>query len=131
MKCALESPGFTQAHRLQKREGANSAETYEGPFNILEERQVTESGLITGKEPQEQGCSTGAAEKNIWEKRQDFECICCPFLSLLDSPLSISSLICSTKSMFVSVNHFEDLERDVKKTHVNVIYLEEETPKIM
>lgn len=106
MKCVLESTGFTQAHTLQKREGANSTKTSEGPFDILEEREVTESGLIAGKGPQEQGCSTGAAEKNIWEERQDFEYISCPFLSLLHSPLPISFLIYSTKSMFVSVNHF-------------------------
>lgn len=66
MKGALESPGFTQVCRLQKREGADSVKTYEGPFNIPEEREVTESGLIVGKGPQEEACGIAAAE-NMWE----------------------------------------------------------------
>ena len=54
------------------------------------------------------------------------------FLSLFHSPLFISSLIHSTKSTFafVSVNHFEDLEIDVKKTHGSVIYPDEESAMI-
>lgn len=77
MKCVIESPSFELVYRLLKRESANSAKTYKEPFNTREEREVTESGLIAGKGPQEQVCSTGAAEKDIWEKRQDSESICC------------------------------------------------------
>lgn len=78
MKCVR---GFKLAHRLPKRESSNSAKTYEKPFNTRGKRSH-ESELIAGKGPQVQDHGTGAAQRDLWEKRQDFEYICCAFFPL-------------------------------------------------